>query len=93
MHYILHTSPLETRLQYLGLNQKNAESLAPLSFSQHVALRFLVAKCELRDVIHSLAGANDRYPVSTRDSSTVGASYYFSRIVDSLVASFDLIGY
>jgi len=46
------TFHLETKVQYLGLNQKNAESLAPL-FSQHLVPVQILGQCELRDVIHS----------------------------------------
>ena len=42
--YILHTFHLETKLQYLGLNEENAESLAQLYASQHIVLRFMVEK-------------------------------------------------
>ena len=44
LHTLIHTFALETKLQYIGLNQENAEFLAPLLISQVLVLRFLVGK-------------------------------------------------
>ena len=44
LHTLIHTFAFEAHLQYLGSSLENAESLAPLSFSQDLVLRFLVAK-------------------------------------------------
>ena len=54
LHTLMHTLPVETRLQYIGLSSENAEFLAPLFSSQHSVLNFPVGKCGLRDVISSL---------------------------------------
>ncbi len=40
LHTLIHTFPLENKLQYLGLNLENAEFLAPLSSFQHLGLKF-----------------------------------------------------
>ena len=55
MDYILHTFPFKTKLQYLGLSLENAEFLAPLFSSQHPVLSSQRGKCELRDVMYTLA--------------------------------------
>jgi len=51
LHTLIYTSSLETKLQYLGLNLENAESLAPLSFSQYLVPEQIPEECELRDVM------------------------------------------
>jgi hypothetical protein len=41
---LIHTSPFEAKLQYLVLDKKNAEFLAPLFSFQHLVLGFLLEK-------------------------------------------------
>jgi len=55
LHTLIHTFALGAKLQYFGLNEENAEFLAPLFISQHLVPDPISAKCELRDVIHTFA--------------------------------------
>jgi len=53
LHTLIYTFRLEPNIQYLGLNQENAESLAPLFSSQHILPEQILGKYALRDVISS----------------------------------------
>ena len=53
LHTLIHTFAFEKKPQYLGLDQENAEFLAPIFSSQHFVPQKIGTKCELRDVIHS----------------------------------------
>jgi len=55
LHTLIPTFASESKLQYLGIWQENAESLAPLFSSQHLVPEQIPEKCKLRDVIVSLA--------------------------------------
>ena len=45
--------PTKSKLQYLGLDNKKAESLTPLFYSQHFVPQLIPEKCALRDVMFS----------------------------------------
>jgi hypothetical protein len=50
-HTLIYTFTFNTKLQYIGLIQENAESLAPLFYSRHLVPERILGKCELRDAI------------------------------------------